>query len=66
MDNPVSWQVKMEMGPWWILKVKVSVELQIKKKKRSKYIQKVLLVPDLDKNILSIGQLVEHSYSVHF
>ncbi|KAK9927640.1 hypothetical protein M0R45_024816 [Rubus argutus] len=30
------------------------------------FIRDVMLVPDLDENLLSIGQLMEHGYHLHF
>ena len=30
------------------------------------FISDVLLVPDLEQNLLSVGQLMEHGYLVHF
>ncbi|GJU56980.1 retrovirus-related pol polyprotein from transposon TNT 1-94 [Tanacetum coccineum] len=57
-------QVKMENGA--VVQVKGKGKIPVKTKTCIKYINDVLLVHDLTQNLLSVGQLVEHGYSVIF
>ena len=36
--------------------------LTIETKKGKRYIREVMLVPGLDQNLLSVGQIIEHGY----
>ncbi|KAK3037133.1 hypothetical protein RJ639_031020 [Escallonia herrerae] len=54
------------MGNGSIVKAKGKGTIAIQAKEATKYIRDVLLVPDLEQNLLSVGQLVEHGYMVHF
>lgn len=40
--------------------------IEIQTKEGQKHVQEILLVPDLEQNLVSVSQLVEHGYSVHF
>ena len=64
MDASVNSQVKMGNGALVQVKGKGTIVVQINV--GTKYIQDVLLVPDLQKNLLSVGQLLVHGYVVNF
>ncbi|KAF8377139.1 hypothetical protein HHK36_030512 [Tetracentron sinense] len=57
---------QVRMGNGVLVQAKGKGTIAIETKKGTKYIQDVLLVPDLEQNLLSVGQLVEHGYSIHF
>ena len=40
--------------------------IEVQTKGGSRTIKDVLHVPDLEQNLLSVGQLVEHGYGLHF
>ncbi|GJZ39746.1 retrovirus-related pol polyprotein from transposon TNT 1-94 [Tanacetum coccineum] len=54
------------MGNRTIVQVKGKGKIPVKTKTSIKYINDVSLVPNLTQNLLSVGQLVEHGYSVIF
>ncbi|KAL5727667.1 hypothetical protein ACHQM5_000836 [Ranunculus cassubicifolius] len=58
-------EVKMGNGAA-LVKAKAKGTISVETKKGTKDIQDVLLVPDLAQNLLSVGQLLEHGYVVHF
>ncbi|RVW84529.1 Retrovirus-related Pol polyprotein from transposon TNT 1-94 [Vitis vinifera] len=58
MDTTINSQVKMGNGDLVNVKGKGTVDIQTKV--GTKYIRDVLLVPALEQNLLSVGQLVEH------
>ncbi|KAL6347263.1 hypothetical protein AAG906_013699 [Vitis piasezkii] len=64
MDTTINSQVKMGNGDLVNVKGKDTVGIQTKV--GTKYIRDVLLVPALEQNLLSVGQLVEHGYKLHF
>uniref|UniRef100_A0A5B7B4M6 Retrovirus-related Pol polyprotein from transposon TNT 1-94 n=1 Tax=Davidia involucrata TaxID=16924 RepID=A0A5B7B4M6_DAVIN len=64
MDTSINSQVRMGNGALVCAKGKGTIGVETKK--GTKLIQDVLLVPDLEQNLLSVEQLVEHGYSVHF
>ncbi|KAK2977872.1 hypothetical protein RJ640_020216 [Escallonia rubra] len=64
IDSSVNSQIIMGNGS--IVKAKGKGTIAIQAKEATKYIRDVLLVPDLEQNLLSVGQLVEHGYMVHF
>ncbi|KAA8525231.1 hypothetical protein F0562_007086 [Nyssa sinensis] len=64
MDKSINSQVKMGNGA--LVQAQGKGTIGIETKKGTKFIRDVLLVPDLENNLLSVGQLVEHGYSVHF
>ena len=64
MDTSPNSQVKMENGA--LVQAKGNGIIVVETKKGARYISDVLLVSDLEKNLLSVGQLVEHGYSIHF
>ncbi|XP_062005962.1 uncharacterized protein LOC133723153 [Rosa rugosa] len=57
-------KVKMENGMLVDTKGKGSIAVETKNDKM--FIRDVMLVPNLDSNLLSVGQLIEHSYHLHF
>nr|XP_011460338.1 PREDICTED: uncharacterized protein LOC105350323 [Fragaria vesca subsp. vesca] len=57
-------KVKMTNGMLVDTKGKGSVAVETKNGKM--FIRDVMLVPNLDSNLLSVGQLVEHKYHLHF
>ncbi|KAK3003186.1 hypothetical protein RJ639_018084 [Escallonia herrerae] len=54
------------MGNGYLVNAKGKGTVAIQAKEATKYIRDVLLVPNLEENLLSVGQLVEHGYMVHF
>ena len=64
MDTTINSQVKMGNGD--LMNVKGKGAIGIQTKVGTKYIRDVLLVPALEQNLLSVGQLVEHGYKLHF
>jgi hypothetical protein len=64
IDTAGNSQVKMGNGA--VVQVKGKGKMPVKTKAGIKYIYDVLLVPNLTQNLLSVGQLVEHGYSVIF
>ena len=40
--------------------------VMVETKKGTKFIKDVLMVPNLKENLLSIGQIMENGYSLHF
>ncbi|XP_059670703.1 uncharacterized protein LOC132316214 [Cornus florida] len=57
---------QVRMGNGALVQAKGKCTIAIETKKGRKHIRDVLLVPDLEQNLLSVGQLVEHGYSIHF
>ena len=57
-------RVKMANGNLVDTKGKGSIAVETKNGKM--FIRDVMLVPDLDSNLLSVGQLIEHKYHLHF
>ncbi|RDX73150.1 hypothetical protein CR513_47273, partial [Mucuna pruriens] len=53
-----------ETKPWWSQKEKGTV--MVETKKGTRFIKDVLLVPNLKENLLSISQMVEKGYALHF
>lgn len=64
IDTTINSQVKMGNGA--LVHVKGKGTIGVQTNKGAKFIHDVLLVPDLAQNLLSVGQLVEHGYAVHF
>ncbi|XP_062074885.1 uncharacterized protein LOC133778885 [Humulus lupulus] len=57
-------KVKIGNGDFMEAVGKGTIVIDIKKGKR--YINDVLLVPNIDQNLLSVGQMIEKWYSLHF
>ncbi|XP_059627041.1 uncharacterized protein LOC132269821 [Cornus florida] len=64
IDSSSNSQVRMENGA--LVQANGKGTIAIETKKGRKHIRDVLLVSDLEQNLLSVGQLVEHGYSIHF
>ncbi|TXG67208.1 hypothetical protein EZV62_008483 [Acer yangbiense] len=64
LDKSVKTKVKMGNGELVESKGKGTVAIQTRKGIR--YIKDVLLVPSLDQNLLSVGQMIQNGYSLHF
>ncbi|KAI5411714.1 hypothetical protein KIW84_056694 [Lathyrus oleraceus] len=57
---------KVKLGNGEHVEVKGEGIIGVTKKQGSKGIHDTLYVPELDENLLSIGQLLEHGYSLNF
>ncbi|KAG6414168.1 hypothetical protein SASPL_126886 [Salvia splendens] len=64
IDTSVNSQVKMGNGA--LVKARGKRTISVDTKKGMKCISDALLVPNLRQNLLSVGQLIEHRYIVHF
>lgn len=64
LDTSSNSQVKM--GNDALVQAKGKGTIAVETKKGTRYLSDVLLVPDLEQNLLSVGQMVEHGYVVHF
>lgn len=64
MDTTVSSKVRLGNGSLVQAKGKGTISIETKKGKR--YVHDVLFVPELEENLLSIDQLVENGYHLHF
>lgn len=64
IDTSINSQVKMGNGA--LVKAQGKGTISVNTKKGERRIHDVLLVPDLEQNLLSVGQLIEHGYAVHF
>ena len=59
-------QSKVKMGNGAPVDAKGKGTITVETKKGSRDIRDVLLVPDLAQNLLSVGQMLERNYAVHF
>ena len=64
LDTSTTSQVKMRNGA--IVQSKGKGTIAIDTRKGRKFVNDVMLVPDLEHNLLSVGQLIEHGHVVHF
>ena len=64
IDNSVN--VKVRMGNGTVVESQGKGTVIVKTKKGTRLINDVLLVPNLKENLLSIGQMMEKGYSIHF
>ena len=62
--NKIKTRIKIGNGDYMEAIDKSTIAVDTKKGKR--YINKVLLVPTIDQNLLSMGQMMEKGYSLHF
>ena len=60
IDASTTSQVKMGNGA--LVQANGRGTIAIETKKGRRFIEKVLLVPDLDQNLLSLGQLLDHAW----
>jgi hypothetical protein len=61
-----SFHSKVKMGNGAVVDVKGKGNVGVETKRGLKKIREVLFVLELDQNLLSIGQLLEHDYVLHF
>jgi hypothetical protein len=66
LDIDTSFHSKVKMGNGAVVDVKGKGNVGVETKRGLKKIREVLFVPELDQNLLSIGQLMEHDYALHF
>ncbi|TXG67654.1 hypothetical protein EZV62_008929 [Acer yangbiense] len=64
VDSTVTPKVKLGNGA--IVESKGKGRISVETKKGTKYVNDVLFVPELNQNLLSVGQLVENGYRLHF
>ncbi|TXG53497.1 hypothetical protein EZV62_022666 [Acer yangbiense] len=57
-------QVKLGNGA--LVEVKGKCTIAVETKKGRRFIKNVLLVPNLQQNLLSVGQMIQNGYSLHF
>ena len=65
-DIDKSINVKVRLGNGATMESQGKRTVMVETKKGMKFINDVLLVPNLKENILSIGQMMENGYSFHF
>lgn len=67
-SNASTWSVKakIKMGNGVFMDAIGKRTIVINTKKWTRYIKEVLLVPSLDQSLLSVGQMMENEYSLHF
>lgn len=66
IDLDFSVKTKIKMGNGDLVESKGKGTVAISTKKCTKFIKDVLLVPSFDQNLLSVGQMMENSYSLCF
>ena len=64
IDSSFNSKVKLRNGDHIEIKGKGSIGVETKE--GNKAIHDVYYVPNLDENLFSIGQLLEHDYTLHF
>ncbi|CAL2241192.1 unnamed protein product [Prunus armeniaca] len=64
LDRSVTCKVKMGTGD--LVQATGKGTLVVETRKGRRYINEVLLVPGLDENLLSVGQMMEHGYYILF
>lgn len=64
LDTSVKTKVKTGNGE--LVETKGKGTVAIETKKGTRLIKDILLVPSLDQNLLSVGQMMENGYSLHF
>ena len=62
--DKIKTRIKIGNGDYMEITGKDTNVIDTKKDKR--YINEVLLVPTIDQNLLSVGQMMEKGYSLHF
>ncbi|KAK2409368.1 hypothetical protein QL285_044798 [Trifolium repens] len=65
-DIDDSIKVKVRLGNGTVVESKGKGTVMVETKKCTRFIKDVLLVPNLKENLLSIGQMMEKSYILHF
>ena len=64
IDTSIKSRVRLGNGAFVEAKGKGTISVQTTQ--GTKYISDVLLVPNLKSNLLSVGQMIEHGYILHF
>jgi len=64
IDRTVTCKVKMGSGD--LVQVTGKGTLVVETQHGKRYIKEVLLIPGLDENLLSVGQMMEHGYYILF
>lgn len=62
VDKSIKCKVKMDRGDLFESEGKLVVETN----SRTRFIPEVMIVPGLDENLLSVGQMIEHGYWLLF
>ncbi|CAH9112653.1 unnamed protein product, partial [Cuscuta europaea] len=65
-DLDTSIKTKVKMGNGDLVEAKGKGTIVIDTKKGTRFIRNVLLVPRLAQNLLSVGQMMESGYALHF
>ena len=65
-DIDDSVKVKVRLGNGTVVESKGKGTIMVETKKGTRFIKDVLLVPNLKENLLSIGQMMEKGYTLHF
>lgn len=65
-DIDYSVKVKVRLGNDSVVESKGKGTVMVETKKGTRFIKDVLLVPNLKENLLSIGQMLEKGYIIHF
>ena len=65
-DIDDSVKVKVRLGNGSVVESKGKGTVMVETKKGTRFIKDVLLVPNLKENLLSIGQMLEKEYIIHF
>ncbi|CAJ2673367.1 unnamed protein product [Trifolium pratense] len=65
-DIDDSVKVKVRLGNGTVVESKGKCTVMVETKKGTRFIKDVLLVPNLKENLLSIGQMMEKGYTLHF
>ena len=65
-DIGTSVKSQVRMGNGALVEAKGKGTIIVETKKGTRYIQDVLLVPSLEQSLLSVGQMMENGYSLHF
>jgi hypothetical protein len=66
LNIDTSFHSKVKMGNGVVVDVKGKGNVGVETKRGLKKIHEVLFVLELNQNLLSIGQLMEHDYVLHF
>ncbi|TXG63524.1 hypothetical protein EZV62_010518 [Acer yangbiense] len=65
-DIDASNKSQVRLGNGALVEVKGNGTIAIETKKGRRFIKNVLLVPNLQQNLLSVGQMIKNCYSLHF
>ena len=65
-DIDASNKSQVRLGNGALVEVKGKGTIAIETKKGRRFIKNVLIVPNLQQNFLSVGQMIQNGYSIHF